>query len=242
MLCYNNYLYLCTIEINNAEDMNKFVAYTRVSTAKQGLGLEAQTATIENYVKNQNGVIIGSYSEKESGKETINRPQLQAAISHAKKDSAILIVAKLDRLSRDIIDIFTLKKDTSLTFEVCDIDASDTMTLGIFSTLAQKERELISKRTKEALAARKAEGKQLGNPNAADTLRQFNHLGAAKRKAAADQCDANRHAYAAIKFMQGSLKQKADYLNENGFKTPKGSSFNPIQVSRLIQRYEPANR
>ena len=238
MLCYGFILYLCTIEINNAEDMKKFIAYTRVSTAKQGLGLEAQTATIENYVNNQNGTIIGSYSEKESGKETINRQELQKAIAQAKSEGAILIVAKLDRLSRDIVDIFTLKKDTNLHFEVADMDASDTMTLGIFATLAQKERELISKRTKEALAARKAEGMHLGNPNAADTLRQFNHLGAAKRKAAADQSDANRHAYAAIKFMQGSLKQKADYLNENGFKTPKGNAFNPIQVSRLIQRYE----
>ncbi len=217
--------------------MRKFISYTRVSTAKQGLGLEAQTATIESYVRNANGTIIASYSEKESGKETINRHQLQLAISHAKKEGAILIVAKLDRLSRDIIDIFTLKKDTNLTFEVCDIDASDTMTLGIFSTLAQKERELISKRTKEALAARKAEGVKLGNPNASETLRRFNHLGAEKRKAAADQSDANRHAYAAIKFLQGSLRAKADYLNDNGFLTPKGKSFTPMQVSRLLQRY-----
>ena len=239
MLCYEIFLYLCTIrKQHNTNDMKKYVAYTRVSTAKQGLGLEAQMATIESYVKNEDGTIIASYSEKESGKETINRPQLQEAIIKAKKDGAILIVAKLDRLSRDIIDIFTLKKDANLTFEVCDIDASDTMTLGIFSTLAQKERELISKRTKEALAARKADGMKLGNPNASETLKRYNHLGAAKRKAAADQSDANRHAYAAIKFMEGSLKDKADYLNENGFKTPRGNHFNPIQVSRLIQRYE----
>jgi len=218
--------------------MNRYIAYTRVSTSKQGLGLEAQNASIDRYVKNLSGVIVGSYSEKESGKETINRPELQKAISHAKKENAILIVAKLDRLSRDIMDIFSLKKDKQLTFEVCDIDANDTLILGIFATLSQKEREMISKRTKEALAALKREGKRLGNPHAADTLRQFNHLGVAKRKAAADENEANRHAYAAIKFMQGSLKQKADYLNENGFTTPKGFCFNPTQVLRLIKRYE----
>ena len=111
--------------------MKQFISYTRVSTQKQGLGLEAQTATIESYAKANNGKVIASYSEKESGKETINRPALQEAIARAKKEGAILLVAKLDRLSRDIIDIFTLKKDTALTFEVCDIDASDTMTLGI---------------------------------------------------------------------------------------------------------------
>ena len=218
--------------------MKKFISYTRVSTNKQGLGLEAQTATIENYVKMQGGSIIGSFSEKESGKETINRPQLQEAIRRAKSESATLIVAKLDRLSRNIIDIFTLKKDSRLSFEVCDIDASDTMTLGIFATLAQKEREMISKRTKEALAARKAEGVKLGNPNAAETMRAFNHLGVEKRKAAANMSEANRHAYAAIKFMSGTLREKADYLNENGYMTPKGSQFTAMQVKRLIDRYE----
>jgi DNA invertase Pin-like site-specific DNA recombinase len=217
--------------------MKQYISYTRVSTSKQGLGLEAQTTTIESYVKNQRGIIIGCYSEKESGKETINRHELQKAIAQAKSENAILIVAKLDRLSRDIVDIFTLKKDSNLHFEVADMAASDTMTLGIFATLAQKERELISKRTKEALAARKAQGVKLGNPNAADTLRKYNHLGVEKRKAAANMSEANRHAYAAIRYMDGSLKAKADYLNENGFKTPNGNLWNPIQISRLIARY-----
>lgn len=218
--------------------MKKFISYTRVSTNKQGLGLEAQTANIESYVKMQGGIIIGSYSEKESGKETINRPQLQEAIKQAKSESATLIVAKLDRLSRNIIDIFTLKKDSRLSFEVCDIDASDTMTLGIFATLAQKEREMISKRTKEALAARKAEGVKLGNPKAAETLRAFNHLGVEKRKENANLRECNRHAYAAIKFMNGTLRDKADYLNENGYTTTKGCQFSAMQVKRLIERYE----
>lgn len=217
--------------------MKQFISYTRVSTAKQGLGLEAQAAIIDAYVKAQGGTIIAAYEEKESGKETINRPALQEAIARCKSECCTLVVAKLDRLSRDIVDIFTLKKDKALAFEVCDMDASDTLTLGIFATLAQKERELISKRTKEALAALKADGVQLGNPNAAETMRKYNHMGAEARKRAANESEANRHAYAAIKFMPGTLAEKAAYLNENGYKTRQGKQFNPMQVKRLIDRY-----
>ena len=218
--------------------MKKFVAYLRVSTKKQDLGLEAQTASIESYVKANGGCIVASFSEKESGKETIKRTELQAAIRLCKAQGYTLIVAKLDRLSRDIMDIFALKKDKNLTFEVCDIDATDTMTLGIFATLAQKEREMISKRTREALAARKAEGVKLGNPHAGDTLREFNHLGAKKRKEAADKSEVNRHAYDAIRLMKGSLRCKAEYLNNNGYSTPQGKQFTPMQIKRLIERYE----
>jgi DNA invertase Pin-like site-specific DNA recombinase len=217
--------------------MKQFISYTRVSTAKQGLGLEAQAAIIDAYVKAQGGTIIAAYEEKESGKETINRPALQEAIARCKSECCTIVVAKLDRLSRDIVDIFTLKKDKALAFEVCDMDASDTLTLGIFATLAQKERELISKRTKEALAALKAGGVQLGNPNAAETMRKYNHMGAEARKRAANESEANRHAYAAIKFMPGTLAEKAAYLNENGYKTRQGKQFNPMQVKRLIDRF-----
>lgn len=224
--------------------MKQFISYTRVSTQKQGLGLEAQTATIESYAKANNGKVIASYSEKESGKETINRPALQEAIARAKKEGAVLLVAKLDRLSRDIIDIFTLKKDTALTFEVCDIDASDTMTLGIFATLAQKERELISKRTREALAAKKADGIKLGNPNITNRTevgleqsRRAGRASAAARKDAAYMSDANRKAFAAIQGREGSLQELANYLNEAGFSTSTGKAFGKMQVKRLLERY-----
>lgn len=236
--------------------MKKFISYTRVSTQKQGLGLEAQTATIQSYVKAHNGSIIASYSEKESGKETLNRQALQDAIKTAKAEGATLIVAKLDRLSRDIMTIFALKKDTHLTFEVCDIDASDTMTLGIFATLAQKERELISKRTKEALAAKKADGMKLGNPNLVnrteaglEQVKKAGQASARKRAAEARSNDVNRHAFAAIdgrkfkdkngELKDGSLQQYADYLNEAGFITPTGKAWGKMQVKRLLDRYAP---
>ena len=217
--------------------MKSYIAYTRVSTAKQGLGLDAQTNNIENYVKAHGGMVVASYSEKESGKETANRPALQAAINHCKMEGCTLIVAKLDRLSRDIMTIFALKKDSRLSFEVCDIDAADTMTLGIFATLAQKERELISKRTKEALAAKKADGVKLGNPNAADTMRKYNRMGVEARQRKANENDNSRKAFAAIRFMPGTLRAKAEYLNDNGFLTPKGKKYTAMQVSRLIERF-----
>ncbi len=224
--------------------MKKFVSYVRVSTNKQGLGLEAQTATIQSYVSAHDGSIIASFSEKESGKETINRPALQEAIMTAKTENAVLIVAKLDRLSRDIMDIFSLKKMKGLTFDVCDIDASDTMTLGIFATLAQKEREMISKRTREALAAKKADGIQLGNPNLvahnAAGMAQARKAGRASadaRKAQADTNEANRKAWAVINGRTGSLSELATILNDAGFRTSTGGTWNKVQVSRLIKRY-----
>ena len=218
--------------------MKMFVSYTRVSTAKQGLGLDAQNASIESYVQAKGGCIVARFSEKESGKETLKRKELQAAISLCKAENYTLIVAKLDRLSRDIMDIFSLKRDKFLSFEVVDIDASDTMTLGIFATLAQKERELISKRTREALAAKKAEGIKLGSPVASETLKSFNHLGREKRTQQAFDNQSSRHAYGAIRLMQGSLRTKADYLNAEGYRTSTGKKFTAIQVSRLIARYE----
>ena len=217
--------------------MKKFIAYTRVSTTKQGLGLDAQTNAINNYIASHGGTIIAQYSEKESGKETINRVELQKAIAHAKCEGATLIVAKLDRLSRSIADIFTLRKDKQLNFEVCDLDASDTLMLGIFATLAQQERELISRRTREALAALKNKGVKLGNPNAAEQLRQVSSQGVEARKANAKSNKANRHAYDAIRLMNGTLNEKAAYLNNNGYLTRNGKRFSATQVSRLIAMY-----
>lgn len=217
--------------------MTKFIIYTRVSTKKQGLGLDAQLEITRSHAASCKGVVIAEYSEKESGKETINRPILQECIARCKAEKAVLLVAKLDRLSRDIADTFSLRKMKGFSFEVCDCDASDTMILGIMGALAQKERELISKRTKDALAVLKASGKQLGNPHAADTMRKYNHLGSAAMKRNADNDSHNKTAFAAIRFMSGTLREKAAYLNDLGFTTPRGSTWNASQVQRLIARF-----
>lgn len=221
--------------------MKQFISYSRVSTAGQGLGLEAQQSIIAEYVNQAGGVILDTISEKESGKETINRPGLQRAIDECKRTGATLIVAKLDRLSRDVADVFAIKKQKGLTFEVCDMDAHDTLLLGIFATLAQKERELISRRTREALATLKAQGKQLGNPNAAEAMRAINAQGVARRKQLAQDAPENRHAYNAVRFMPGTLASKAAFLNAEGYKTRNGKAFTPMAVKRLLDRYTAEN-
>lgn len=217
--------------------MKQYVSYSRVSTAGQGLGLDAQQSIICDYVNQAGGAIIETISEKESGKETINRPGLQRAIELCKQTGATLIVAKLDRLSRDVADVFAIKKQQGLTFECVDMDAHDTLLLGIFATLAQKERELISRRTREALAALKAQGKQLGNPNAAEAMRAINAQGVARRKQLASEAPENRHAYNAVRLMPGTLQSKADFLNAEGYRTRNGKAWTPTAVKRLFDRY-----
>lgn len=214
-----------------------YIAYTRTSTKRQELGLEAQMNLIKNYVTAHGGTIIAHYTEQESGQETTDRAALQDAVKHAIQSNATLLAKNVDRLSRVSYYSWLLRETKGLDLELCQIDAKDTMSYGIFSTLAQKERELISERTKAALAAKKAQGFKLGNPNAAGQMRAVYHLGVAKHSENAYNNPNNRRAWAAIKFMSGTLREKAAYLNDNGFTTPKGKQWSAVQVSRLIARY-----
>lgn len=220
----------------------KIIAYCRVSTTKQGLGLDAQLATIKAWAKANDATIIKTIEEKESGKETTNRPGLMGAIKLCRQERATIVVAKLDRLSRDVADIFNLKRQ-GIPFECCDLDASDTMLLGIFSALAQKERELISRRTKEGLRAKYAKDGQSWHDchDAAATgqrLRENYAQGVSARREQAKNAPENKHAYMAIRLMDGTLQEKADYLNENGFVTRNGAKFAPVSVSRLLNLYK----
>lgn len=132
----------------------RYVAYLRVSTDKQGssgLGLQAQETAISAFLKSGDEV-IASYKDIESGKKS-DRPQLMAALEHCKKEGATLLIAKLDRLSRNVAFIFNLR-DSGVDFVCCDMPDANTMTIGILALFAQHEREMISKRTKEALASR----------------------------------------------------------------------------------------
>jgi hypothetical protein len=159
----------------------KYIAYYRVSTAKQGasgLGLEAQKAEVIRTVGN--GIILNEFTDIESGKNN-NRVNLEAAISECKKAGATLIIAKLDRLSRDVEFLFKLK-NSGIEIKACDLSDFNTLTLGIFATMAQHERELISKRTKDGLRAKKEREPnfKFGNPNGTETMKAVNHLGRAK--------------------------------------------------------------
>ena len=143
--------------------MPTYFAYYRVSTKQQGasgLGLEAQQAAVVSFLKG--GQSQGEYVEVESGKKN-QRPQLLAAMAAARAAGGVLLIAKLDRLSRTARFIFTLR-DSGVDFVCCDMPDANTLTVGLFAVLAQHERETISKRTKDALAAKKARGAQLGTP------------------------------------------------------------------------------
>lgn len=214
-----------------------YVAYYRVSTKQQSLGLLAQQNMVSEYIKNVNGVLVATFEEKESGKNN-DRVELKKAIEVCKKNGSTLLIAKLDRLSRNISFIFSLR-DAKVNFCCCDIQTCNTLTLGLFATLAQYERETISLRTKQALAAKKNDGYKLGAPHA--TFTDDMRLKAIKvNKNKANNNINNRRAYIIIKSLSSenmSLRSMAKYLNENGFRTSKDTLFTATSVSRLIKRY-----
>jgi DNA invertase Pin-like site-specific DNA recombinase len=217
--------------------MKYFVAYYRVSTQKQGssgLGLQAQQYTVLNYV-NENK-ILNSFTEIESGKNN-KRVELLKAIDFAKRNDAQLVIAKLDRLSRNVGFIFQLR-DSGVDFICCDIPEANTMTIGIFALLAQQERELISERTKKALQQKKKNGFKLGKPeNLTDYSRQKSII---VRKEIADNHENNRKAIALIESMRQqkiSYNKIASKLNEFGYKTSKGNIFYSMSVKQLYDRF-----
>lgn len=220
----------------------KLVAYYRVSTERQGrsgLGLEAQRAAVEAYARQCRGRVLESFTEVESGKHD-DRPQLAQALHLASITGATLVIAKLDRLSRDAAFLLTLQKGGT-KFVAADMPNADETTVGIMAIMAQREREAISQRTKEALAAAKARGIKLGNPNGAAALRRSgvgNSLGVAAVKAAADA-----HA-AKLGPILKSLKETgvvslggiADTLNARGILTPRGAKWHKASVRNLLLR------
>lgn len=218
--------------------MAKFITYLRVSTQKQGesgLGLEAQRNTVKIHAQQKKADIIAEFVEVESGKKN-DRPKLTEAIQYAKENNAILLIAKLDRLSRNAGFIFKLR-DTGVQFECCDIPDANTLTIGIFATVAQHERERISERTRQALAAKKARGERLGKPDNLDDSARIK--GAQANKMKAEQNEANKRAkLMAVSLRQSgkSFQQIANELNSNGFYTPTGKHWNVGSLNRLVNR------
>lgn len=210
------------------------IAYYRVSTAKQGasgLGLEAQQHSVAEFIGT--GKLLAEYTEVESGKNNV-RPELQRAIDHAKRTSSTLVIAKLDRLSRNVAFIFTLR-DSGVDFACADMPDANTLTIGIFAALAQHERELISQRTKAALAAKKARGHTLGT--LANLTQEGRLLGAKRTSENARQNEANRRAKAMIEHLKKqnlTMRAIANYLNANGFRTVRGKEFFPATVRHLL--------
>src|SRR5215831_9386475 len=153
--------------------IRKIVSYCRVSTAKQGrsgLGLEAQRAAINDFLNGGQWKLVAEYVEIETGKND-DRPELRKALHRAKVTGATLVIAKLDRLSRNLRFIAELQ-ESKVKFLCADMPDATELTIHIFASLAQHERKVISERTKRALQAAKARGKVLGNPNGARALKR----------------------------------------------------------------------
>ena len=220
--------------------MITYIAYYRVSTKRQSLGIEAQRSMVATYIKSNGGKLVASYEEKESGKND-NRPQLNAALAECKRTGATLLIAKLDRLSRKVSFVFQLK-DSGVRFVATDLPQFNTMTLAVFCGLAQQEREMISQRTKDALASRyEKEGWAVSHGNSHKFDDECRKQSLAIRKENAVTNEYNRRAYAAIKLGLNSgigYKELASYLNENNFTTAKGGVWRGNQVKRLIELYQ----
>lgn len=215
--------------------MKSAVAYTRVSTAQQGrsgLGLEAQQAALTRFAEAEGFNLLQTFSEVETGKGADaldRRPQLSAALAAARAHGkgTPIIVAKLDRLSRDVAFVSSLMAHKT-PFIVAELGAdADPFMLHLYAALAEKERRLISQRTRDALAAKKAQGVKLGGLNA---------KGVQNREEAKARAEALRPALAELAGQ--SARAIAAELNARGVATPSGGKWHAETVIRVQRRLE----
>jgi DNA invertase Pin-like site-specific DNA recombinase len=225
----------------------KFVSYLRVSTDKQGrsgLGLEAQREAVSRYLNGGQWKLVAEYVEVESGKRN-SRPQLQAAISHAKATGAKLVIARLDRLARNLHFVSSLQ-ERGVDFVAADMPDANRLTIHIIAAVAESVGRTISENTRTALAAAKARGVKLGNPNGARALRgkQVGNADAvAKIKANATQRALDLSGIVNTLHASGltSVRSIAEALNDQGIPAPRGDTWHPTAVSRLLTRLSAQN-
>ena len=208
----------------------KFVSYYRVSSGPQGrsgLGLEAQQAVVRNYIDGRAGQLVGEFTEIESGHK-IERPELAKALALCKKYKATLLIARLDRLARNVHFISGLM-EAEVKFVACDMPEATPFMLHIYAAAAQEEVRAISARTKAALQAAKARGVRLGR-NGAERLAPAN-------KAAAVERAKNLYPVLADLIASGaSLRQIAAELTKRGIGTPRGGRWHPTTIGRVLNR------
>lgn len=216
----------------------RFVSYLRVSSAKQGrsgLGLEAQRRAVADYLNGGAWDLISEFVEIESGKLD-GRPQLEAALAMCELTGATLVVAKLDRLSRNVAFLAALQ-DSGARFVAADMPEANELTIHIMAAVAQAERKAISKRTKEALAAAKARGTMLGGNrgNLADLRRGPAASAIVRSKASvARAAKVLRQIECFQAGGETTLRALADKLNEAGITAPRGGSWSAAQVKRIL--------
>lgn len=216
--------------------MTKFISYYRVSTRRQNLGIDAQRATVASYIAQHGGEVISEFEEKESGRCN-SRPELQKALNECQRTGATLLIAKLDRLSRSVSFVFMLR-DMGCNFIACDLPEFNTLTLAIFAAMAQQEAELISGRTKAALAILKANGKQLGRQKGcmvADCIRQRS------MEVRRENSRSNPANVAAWNLTEVCLRfgmrwsEIVRELNSKGYRTARNGSWCIMKVQRLAK-------
>jgi DNA invertase Pin-like site-specific DNA recombinase len=220
----------------------RIVSYLRVSTQKQGrsgLGLEAQRAAIEGFAATRRATVLETFTEVESGTSNA-RPELAKALRLTKATGATLVIAKLDRLSRNASFLLALR-DSGVRFVAADIPDANELTVGIMALVAQQEREAISRRTRDALSAAKARGQRLGNPNGAAALQRAGkgNTAALRRLQEVAQEHAERiRPFLDEPALQGvtSLAAVAQALNERGILTPRGGRWHKSSVRNLLER------
>ena len=214
--------------------MAKYVAYLRVSTAKQGssgLGLEAQQAAIKSFLK-EGDKVVATFKEVESGKDDA-RPQLAKALREVELTGAKLLVAKLDRLSRAVSFISCLM-DSKVDFVACDQPDATPFSIHIYAAVAEHERNMISQRTKAALLAAKERGVKLGGWREGPKVDQAKGTAANRERARSF----NARVREAIAELQAegaaNLSDLARRLNERGIPTSRGGEWKATQVARVI--------
>ncbi len=210
--------------------MSDFIAYHRVSTDRQGasgLGLEAQRAAVLHHTAP--GQLAAEYTEIESGKKHTNRPQLLAALQECRRKRATLVIAKLDRLGRNVAFISALM-ESGADFECCDNPHANRLMLHMLAAFAEHEREQISQRTKAALAAAKARGVKLGNPRPLEALDKASVVHVARRPAP--------EVLRIMRSLEGqgiSHRAIARELNRLNIKTGRGCQWFGVTVKAALQ-------
>lgn len=220
---------------------DRFIVYYRVSTSKQGvsgLGMEAQKEAVTRFLEHSGGIVLDTFKEVDSGKSN-TRQELAKAIRLCKVKNCKLLVSKLDRLSRDIHIITSLQK-SDVAFVVAENPDCNNFTIHILAAVAEHEREMISQRTKAALAAAKARGVKLGNPRISEAGGGDTTKARAAKAQKANEYSENMKP--TIEDIQNelenpSLRQIAAELNERGFKTPRGCEWTATGVSRVMARW-----
>lgn len=218
----------------------KYVSYIRVSTQRQGqsgLGLEAQQAAVQLFIAQRNGEVLAEFVEVESGRKA-DRPQLAAALAEAKRQGAVLLIAKLDRLARNVAFISALL-ESGADVQAADMPEANKFMLHIMAAVAEQEAEAISARTKAALAAAKARGTKLGwaIPSRAEEVKAAAVAASQVRIEQADSFAAKILPMVRPLAEAGqSLRQIAAALNSQGIATPRGKEWQAASVKNLLAR------